>query len=101
MLAHLTFQQLTKERKRRQAAASSRFASSGGSHSGKNGCNVMGSAMSTSILLLKQNKKLRIGTSCVPNLTNLLAGRRQQPLRLIRRLALGEKWLQRHGISNE
>jgi hypothetical protein len=37
MLAHLTFQQLTKERKRRQAAANSRFASSGGSHSGKKG----------------------------------------------------------------
>ncbi len=36
----MTFQQLTKERKRRQAAASNLFASSGGSHSGKKGCST-------------------------------------------------------------
>ncbi len=41
-LAHLTFQQLTKERKRRQDAANSLLASSGGSHSGKNGWRIRG-----------------------------------------------------------
>jgi hypothetical protein len=53
----LTFQQLTKERKRRQAAASNLFASSGGSHSGKKGCSTPNSIYNYSEIRRKACRK--------------------------------------------